>query len=57
LILTGDADEVAGSPTEIAATIHGARYVSIPGTHYAADNRALDHPNFTKELLAFLGAT
>ena len=30
LILTGDADEVAGSPTEIAAAIPGARYVSVP---------------------------
>jgi pimeloyl-ACP methyl ester carboxylesterase len=57
LILTGDADEVAGSPSEIAAAIPGARYVSVPGTHYATEDRALDHPDFTKELLAFLAAT
>lgn len=57
LILTGDADEVAGSPTEIAAAIPGAHYVSIPGTHFASEDRALDHPDFTKELLAFLGST
>jgi pimeloyl-ACP methyl ester carboxylesterase len=50
LVLTGDADDVVGSPQLLAAVIPGARVVLLPGDHLTA----LIDPAFTSNIVEFL---
>jgi pimeloyl-ACP methyl ester carboxylesterase len=52
LILVGDADQLAGSPEELAKRIPSATYRTLKGNHLSA----VRDPQFTKSIVAFVNS-
>jgi pimeloyl-ACP methyl ester carboxylesterase len=52
LILAGDADQLAGSPEELANRIPGATFQILQGNHLSA----VRDPRFTQSIVTFVNS-